>query len=88
MGHPQGPCITSHSLWGRDKDHRARAPSAAKASLPILSPEEDEILEVAKSHSDEASSQCGVKRDNPLCNTLEKPSAFVTSSSEMQRCLV
>ena len=88
MGQPQGPCITSHSLWGRGKDHRARTQSAAKVSLPILPPEEDEILEAAKSHSDEASSQHGAKRDHPLRNMLEEPSAFVTCSSEMQRSLV
>lgn len=85
---PQGPCTTLHGLWGRAKDHRARTWSAAKATLPILPPEEGEILEAAKLHNEEASSQRGAKCDDLLRNTLEKPSAFVPCSSEMQRSLV
>ena len=85
MGQPQGPSIMSQSLWGGGKNHRARTQSAAKAFLPLLPLEEGEILEAAKLHSDEASSQCGAKHDNPLCNVLEEPSAFAACSSETQR---
>lgn len=62
-----------------------RQGSAAKATLPILPPEEGEIPKAAKSHSDEASSQRGAKHDDLLCKVLENPSAFVTCPSEMQR---
>jgi len=49
---------------------------------------EGEILKAAKLHRAEASSQCGVKNDDLVCNMLEEPSVFAACSSGMQRSLV